>query len=408
MDRSTSPEAPPLAGAQQHKARIAPASSPAPTIAVIGVSFPFRGGIAHYSTQLVRALRQRHAVEFITFTRQYPDFLFPGRTQYDDSADPIVECNERLIDSVGPFSWLRTARRLRRLQPSLIVFNWWHPFFGAAYGTIVRLLPRELRARVCFLCHNVLPHEQHGLARLLSRYAFRHVQNFIVHSEPDRQQLLELKPHARTARNCHPISSAFVVGPQADKAHARKQLELPADRRVLLFFGLIRPYKGLAYLIRAMALVRRHIDCVLLVAGEFYEDKEQYLALVEEAGVAGEVRFDARYIKNEEVPLYFRAADVAVLPYVEASQSGIVPMAYGFNTPVISTRVGGLPEAVRDEETGFLVEPRSAEALARAIVRYYEGDWEQRFRAEIARQSARFGWDEEIEHIELFMREARS
>jgi glycosyltransferase involved in cell wall biosynthesis len=373
-------------------------------LAVVGLSYPFRGGISHYSTLLVRNLRRRHEVDFITFSRQYPGFLFPGKTQYDESSNRIDEPNERLIDSLNPVSWLRTARRLNRLQPDLIVINWWHPFFALAYGTILQFLSRAMRSRVCFLCHNVVPHERHLLERILCWYAFRHVRHFIVHSEEDKKTLLALKPGVNVERNCHPIYSQFPEAATIDKAAARERLGLPRDRAVVLFFGLIRPYKGLGYLIEAMPQVLRRINCSLLVAGEFYDDKSKYTNLIERHGLQGRVRIEDKYINNEDVGLYFGAADVVVLPYIEASQSGIVPIAYGFNTPVISTRVGGLPEAVTDGKTGFLVEPGDARQLAEAIVRYYEGGHEQSFREEIKRHANKFDCDEEIRHIELFMK----
>ena len=402
MERAASGPAP----AQDVPPASLSASRQAKRLAVVGLSHPLRGGIAHYSTILVRKLRQRHLVDFITFRRQYPGFLFPGRTQQDDSSSPIVEENEAIIDSINPISWFRAARRLRRQEVDLIVFNWWQPFFGLAYGTILQLLPRAHRHRVCFLCHNVLPHERHLLEHLLCRYAFRHVPYFIVHSEEDQQKLLQLKPRAQVVRNCHPIYSDFAQGQVLDKAAARRRLQLEVDHHVILFFGLIRPYKGLAYLIRALPAVLREVDCTLLVAGEFYEDKSKYSALVEENGVAAQVRFEDKYIANEDVASYFCAADVVVLPYVEASQSGIVPLAYAFHTPVISTRVGGLPEAVEDGRTGFLVDPRDPAELARAIIAYYQGGHEQRFRDEIRRQAGRFDWDEEIRHLELLIKQA--
>jgi glycosyltransferase involved in cell wall biosynthesis len=373
-------------------------------LAVIGLSYPFRGGISHYSTLLVRNLRRRYEVDFITFSRQYPEFLFPGTTQYDESANRIDEPNERLIDSVNPISWLRTAKRLNRQQPDLVVINWWHPFFALAYGTIVQFLSRSMRDRVCFLCHNVVPHERHLLERILCWYAFRHVRHFIVHSEEDKQKLHELKPGVNVERNLHPIYSLFPEVPSIHKAAARERLGLPRDRAVVLFFGLIRPYKGLAYLIEAMPQVLRSIDCSLLVAGEFYDDKSKYTDLVAYHGLHAHVRIEGKYINNEEVGLYFGAADVVVLPYVEASQSGIVPIAYGFNTPVISTRVGGLPEAVAHGKTGFLVEPGDAGQLAEAIIRYYEGGHEPAFREAIKHHANQFDCDEEIKHIELFMK----
>jgi glycosyltransferase involved in cell wall biosynthesis len=372
------------------------------SLAVVGPCFPFRGGIAHYSTMLVRNLRRRYRVEFVTFRRQYPQFLFPGKTQYDDSSSAIREANDPLIDSIGPGSWWRTARRLRQLNPDLIVMNWWHPFFGLAYGAVIQLLPRTLRARVCFLCHNVLPHERTLLDRALCAFAFHHVQRFIVHSEEDKQTLLGLKPDAHVRRNCHPVFAQFSEARALDKAAAREKLGLPLDGNLLLFFGLIRAYKGLNHLIAAMPAVLREVECGLLVAGEFYDDKAKYTGLVEQLGIRDRVRIEDKYIPNEDVHLYFEAADVVVLPYVEASQSGIVPIAYSFNTPVISTRVGGLPEAVLDGTTGFLVSASSSAELAQAIVRYYKGGHEPRLRAGIARHVEQFGCAEEIKNIELF------
>lgn len=376
------------------------------TLVVLGVSYPFRGGIAHYSTLLVRNLRQRCHVDFVTFRRQYPQFLFPGKTQYDDSNHPITEVNAPLIDSINPLSWLRTARFIAQCRPDLIVCNWWHPFFGLCYGAIVQLLPRALRARVCFLCHNVLPHERTWLERLLSTFAFRHVRYFIVHSEEDKQKLLDLKPDAQVLRNGHPVFAQFSNAAASDKTSARALLKLPPDRKLVLFFGLIRPYKGLHFLIEAMPAVLREIDCSLLVAGEFYDDKRKYTALIEKLNLAEHVRMDDVYIPNEDVHLYFAAADVVVLPYIEASQSGIVPIAYSFNTPVISTRVGGLPEAVLEGKTGMLVEPGDPAALASAIVRYYREGHETAFRAGIAAHVDRFGCDEEARNIRQIMESA--
>jgi glycosyltransferase involved in cell wall biosynthesis len=373
-------------------------------LAVVGVSFPYRGGIAHYSTLLVRSLRQRHRVEFITFRRQYPGILFPGKTQYDESAHPIRETNDALIDSINPLTWRQTAGVLNRLQPELIVFNWWHPFFGMAYGTILQMLTPDLRGRVCFLCHNVRPHETHLLEKILCKYAFRQVRNFIVHSEEDKQKLLRMKPAARVLRNGHPVFGQFSERRALTKAAARTQLGLSPHRNLVLFFGLIRPYKGLAFLIDAIPGVLKELDCGLVVAGEFYDDKAKYTALIEARGLREHVRLEDRYISNEDVAVYFSAADVVVLPYVEASQSGIVPIAYSFDTPVISTRVGGLPEAVLDGETGFLVDPGSAAQLTEAILRYYQGGYEQKFRNGIKERTSRFGCEAEIQNIEHFVK----
>lgn len=375
-------------------------------VAVIGLSHPFRGGIAHYSTLLVRKLRERHEIAFLTLSRQYPGFLFPGKTQYDFSSNPIVEPHQALIDSINPLTWARVARRLNREHFDLIIFNWWQPFFGAAFGTIALLLSKQNRGRICYLCHNVMPHEQHVFERLLCRFAFAFARYFIVHSEKDRQKLLALKKEAIIRRNCHPTYAEFAQWQELDKAGARKRVGLPPDGRVLLFFGLVRPYKGLKYLIEAMAQVQQHLDCRLMVVGEFYDDKDRYVAMMRQLGLESRIHLVDRYVNNEEVGLYFSCADVVVLPYVDATQSGIVQIAYGFGTPVITTKVGGLPEAVEDGVTGFLVDARNSKQLSAAIVRFYDGNHESEFRQQIKRRANSFDWAEEVESIEFFIEQA--
>jgi len=372
-------------------------------LAVIGLCYPFRGGISHFSTLLVRALRVRHEVEFITLTRQYPEFLFPGKTQYDTSSRTLVESNEPIIDSLNPVSWIKTARALNDSQPDLIVIQWWHPFFAPAFGTIVRLLKRPLQKRVCFLCHNVLPHEPSPLQKLLTRYAFEPARLFIVHSKEDGKNLETLHPGAIIRKGCHPRYSEFGEAGAISKREARRALELPEQMRTILFFGLVRPYKGLAHLIRAMKTVTSQFECRLLIVGEFYDDKEPYLDLIENHGLADCITVVDEYVPNEQVAAYFAAADVVVLPYVSATQSGIVQIAFALETPVITTNVGGLPEAVEHGKTGLVVDAESPRQLADAILKYYSENLELQFGDEIRRQAERFDWNAEIRQIEAFL-----
>lgn len=365
-------------------------------LAVVGVSYPYRGGISHFSTLQVRALRRKYDVSFITLSRQYPGFLFPGQTQIDYSAKTLVEPNEPIIDTLNPLTWIKAARRLNREQPEMIIFQWWHPYFAPTFGSIVRLLAPALRRRVCFLCHNVMPHEGNPLQTLLTRYAFPRGGFYIVHSEQDRQQLNALRPRATIRKGCHPTYSEFADGAAGDKRDARRALGIDENRRTMLFFGLVRNYKGLRHLIEAMPGVLKEMDCRLLVVGEFYDDKASYLELIDRLELRDHIMVVDRYVPNEEVGRYFRAADVAVLPYTSATQSGIVQIAFGLGTPVIVTRVGGLPEVVEDGRTGLVVAPASAEALVEAIVRYYDSGLEDRFREAIAGQASRFDWDEEV------------
>ena len=237
------------------------------SIAVIGLTYPFRGGISHYSSLFVRALRKRYDVVFLTLKRQYPGFLFPGVSQFDYSDQTLSEPGESVIDSLNPLTWIRTARKLRRIRPRLIVFQWWHPFFCFAFGTIVQLLDKELRGRVCFLCHNVLPHESSPVHEWLTRIAFRQVTKFVVHSESDLEDLISFKSDADVKVGHHPTYSEFGSWSSVSPQEARAQLGLPQEKRVLLFFGLVRQYKGLIHLIDAMATLPEELDCQLVVAG---------------------------------------------------------------------------------------------------------------------------------------------
>lgn len=372
-------------------------------VAVVGLSYPYRGGISHYSTLFVRALRGLYDVSFITLSRQYPGFLFPGQTQFDFSANTLVEPNTRIIDTLNPLTWLQTARVLNREQPELIVFQWWHPFFAPCFGTIVRLLDRSLQTRVCFLCHNVMPHEGNPLQTLLTKYAFAKAGMFIVHSEQDRLQLAALRPDAVISKGCHPTYSEFAQGEPRTKQEARAAVGVAPERDTLLFFGLVRPYKGLKVLLEAMPLILEHRVCQLLVVGEFYDDKSQYLALIESLGLGEWVKVIDKYIPNEDVAMYFQSADVVVLPYTSATQSGIVQIAFGLGTPVITTDVGGLPEAVDHGKTGLVVPAQNPERLAAAILGYYQDGLERGFREEIGRQTNRFAWDEEVAQVGEFL-----
>ena len=374
-------------------------------IAVIGLSYPFRGGISHYSTLLVRVLREKYRVPFITFKRQYPKILFPGTTQYDYSEKKLLEENDSIIDSINPFSWVKTALRLKSENVGLVVMQWWHPFFGLSLGTIANICSLVTDVKICFLCHNVTPHESTFVDKLLSKYAFRKVSYFIVHSEKDKNELLDLKPSANVTRTCHPTYSVFGDFHAYEKYDARRRLDIVEHRNVLLFFGLVRAYKGLKVLIHALQRVVEQMDCILLIVGEFYESKAEYTSLIAELNLTDYVVIIDRYVKNEEIPLYFTCADVVVLPYLEATQSGIVQIAFGLTKPVITTDVGGLPEAVEDGRTGFIVERASSEKLSDTIKKYFRGKYEEKFSKEIERRARTFSWEHELEVIESFLAE---
>jgi glycosyltransferase involved in cell wall biosynthesis len=248
-----------------------------------------------------------------------------------------------------------------------------------------------------------MPHENTRIDRLLSKYAFLTAQYFIVHSEEDERHLRALKPTAHIRRNPHPTYSFFTNYALFTKEEARNVLKIPPHKNVLLFFGLIREYKGLEHIIVAMRDIIKHVDCVLLIVGEFYESKQKYLSLIADLLLQDHIIIIDRYVRNEEVPLYFCSADVVVLPYISATQSGIVQIAFSLHKPVITTNVGGLPEAVEDGKTGFIVAPRSPEQLAEAVRRYYQEGWEAKFGDAIQRHADHFSWERELSNIDTFL-----
>ncbi len=368
---------------------------------LVGTAWPHRGGIAHYIALLHQALTGAgHEVKVVSFSRQYPSIFFPGKSQDDEGPERIPVGAEPLIDSIGPWSWFRAARRIREIHPDLVVFKYWMPFFGPGYGTIVRRV-KKAGIRTCFLLDNVLPHEPRPGDRWLSRYALGPVDTFIAQSDSVARDLRLFRPDAPLKQVPHPVYDIF--GENTDRAAARRRLGVTA-KEVALFFGFIRGYKGLMNLIRATALVPAERDFQLLVGGEFYEDDQPYRDLIRDLGVEKRIVLHDRYIPNEEVADFFGAANVVVLPYISATQSGIIQIAFNFNRPVITTRVGGLPEVVRPGELGEVVPPEDPQALADAIVDYFDAGKEERYTPHVAEEKKRYSWGRLVEALEEFAR----
>jgi glycosyltransferase involved in cell wall biosynthesis len=366
-------------------------------ILLLGTAYPLRGGIAHYNALLAQHLAKRHHVEVITFRRQYPDFLFPGRTQ-EESGDPgIAIRSEQLMDSINPLNWIRVGLQLRARNADVVIFKYWLPFFGPCLGTICRLIRWGKKTRVIAICDNVIPHERRPGDRLFTRYAFGAVDAFIVQSDAVERDLLATVDRPRYRKVAHPVYEIF--GEPIPKEEARQKLRLPSGN-ILLFFGYIRAYKGLHLLIDALKLVKKRLAVTALVVGEFYEDEQPYREHLREAGVEDMVRLVAEYVPNESVAAYFCAADVVVLPYLSATQSGIIQIAYHLNKPVIVTDVGGLSEVVIDGVSGLVVPPKNAAALADAIVRFYEERLEEKLAAGARAEKKKYSWDAMVDAIE--------
>jgi len=371
-------------------------------LVLIGPAYPYRGGIANFVAQTYFHLRERgHTVHIVNFTRQYPDFLFPGKTQYETDSHFSDVPSVRVIDSVWPPSWVQAARVVRRFQPDAVVYNHWMPFFAIAYGKIaVFLRLKKPPIQIC-LCHNVTPHEKRPGDRLLNKFFLRQMTGYIVLSEAVKQDLQALLPSARIRKVLHPVGETF--GGTCPREQARQKLGLPQNKAVLLFFGYVRRYKGLDILLEAFArLIRENQPVHLLIVGEFYEPKRAFEAFIQEKGLTDFVTLVDEFVPNAEVGLYFSAADAVVMPYRSATQSGIIPIAYQFERPVITTNVGGLPDFVEEGRTGFLVPPENQEALAEGIQLFLEKRNTIPFAENIRRFRRKFSWENVVAAIESF------
>jgi len=367
-------------------------------ITIVGTAYPLRGGIAHYNALLYRELSTRHSVDVVTFRRQYPGFLFPGRTQREEGAvDGFRVPSAVLVDSINPLNWISTGRSIRSRHPDMLVFKYWLPFFGPCFGTIARVVKKGTGTKVVFICDNVIPHERRPGDVLFTRYALSTADGFIVQSRAVEKDLLALFPGARYEYVPHPVYHGF--GSVVPSAEARLRLGITAHS-VLLFFGYVRKYKGLDVLLDAVAMLRGRLDIALVVVGEFYDDEEPYREQIRRLNLETVVTVRSDYIPNEEVKYYFSAADAVVLPYASATQSGIAQIAYNFDLPVIATKVGGLSEVVRDGETGLLVPPNDPGALAGRIFEYFTSVDRTRLRLVITEEKKKYSWENLVAAME--------
>lgn len=379
-------------------------------IAILGTAYPYRGGLAAFNERLARQFQaEGHTVHIFTFTLQYPDFLFPGKTQYSDSPAPADLAITRTMNSIGPCSWWRTAKLLKKHKIDLLVIKFWIPLMAPCLGTIARLA-RKQGIRVVSVLDNVIPHEPHFWDKWLIRYFIRSVDSFVAMSESVRQDCLKFLPGDKQGRvklSPHPLYDNF--GAPLDKAAARKELGLPEDKTLLLFFGFIRDYKGLDLLMRAYAEARKSkaesrklkADLLLVVAGEFYNNSEQYKQLEQELQLEGTIAWHTDFIPDERVRLYFSAADLIVQPYKSATQSGVTQIAYHFERPMLVTNVGGLAEIVPDGKVGYVC-PVDAHAIADALSRFAQipaNEREQLFTANIRNEKKKYAWSVMTESI---------
>lgn len=363
-------------------------------IALVGPVYPHRGGIAHYTALLADHLRRSHEVRLYAFHRLYPDRLFPGRSQFDPSEAPLVELDaRRWLTPWSPASWSRVLRDWSIWRPEVAAIQWWIPFMSPMTAWLARRAKR-MGILTTLICHNVLPHERSRIDKLLVKLALRQADRLIVHSITDRDRAAELLPGCDVRLATHPSYARVASGSWTrDSARAA----LGEQGRMLLFFGLVRPYKGLLDLLDAMPAVLAELDVTLYVVGEIWGDAEVYHRRIVERNLHSHVNLVDRYVTNDEAAMYFAAADLVVLPYREATGSGVLQLAFGSGAPAVATRTGGMAESVEDGVTGFLVEPGDMAGLSRSIVRFFQENRADFFRENIHRRQGRFGWEQVAE-----------
>jgi glycosyltransferase involved in cell wall biosynthesis len=340
-------------------------------VVIIGPAHPLRGGLATFNQRLAKQFtNEGHDCSIVSFSLQYPSFLFPGTTQFSSDPPPEDISIHTLINSVNPLNWVTVGLKIKKWKPDLVIVRYWLPFMGPALGTVLRQVRRNKATRVVCIADNVIPHEKRPGDKAFTQYFLRSCDAFITMSEKVLSDLRIFEPDKPARLVQHPLYDNF--GEIIPKETARKNLGLEPEQKILLFFGFIRQYKGLDLLLQAMADERIKKEGIrLLVAGEFYEDDAPYLQLIREKNLEDRLILKTSFIPDSEVRDYLCSGDCVVQPYKNATQSGVTPLAYHFEKPMIVTNVGGLPALVPHEKVGLVCEPDPT-SIADAILRFYQ------------------------------------
>jgi glycosyltransferase involved in cell wall biosynthesis len=358
-------------------------------VVIIGPAHPLRGGLASFNERLARQFQQDGwDTTIYTYSLQYPDFIFPGTSQYSSEPAPADLRIKVAINSVNPLNWLRTGNELKRLRPDLIVVRYWLPFMGPCLGTILRRVKKNGHTKVVCIADNVIPHEKRPGDKAFTRYFVKPIDAFVTMSVKVMQDL-RLFTTQKAQQVVHPLYDNF--GAAVNKTAAREHLGLPVAEKLILFFGFIRRYKGLDLLLEAMAQEDiRKAGIRLLVAGEFYEDEAPYLQQIQLLGLQQQVILHTRFISDSEVKYYLSAADFVIQPYRNATQSGVTPLAYHFEKPMLVTNVGGLPDLVPDGKVGLVAAPEPV-SIAQHILELYRLG-EAHFLPNLQEEKKKYSW----------------
>lgn len=366
-------------------------------IIILGTAYPYRGGLATFNERLAGEYqRQGHEVEMYTFTLQYPNFLFPGKTQFSPDPAPNDLKIYRKVHSCNPFNWLKVGKELSKKRPDVLVFAYWMSFMAPCMGTIARKVRHNHHTKIIALVHNMIPHEPNVLDKILPPYFVKSMDGFMALSESVVKDIEKFDK-----RNCpkrfspHPIYDHY--GERLSRETALSLLNLSPDYRYVLFFGFIRAYKGLDLLLGAFADERlRQQNVKLIVAGEFYGDPEPYYKQIKDLGIEDWVVLCTDFIPDGEVNRYFSAADIVAQPYKTATQSGVTQIAFHFEKPMLVTNVGGLPEIVPDGKIGYVTEP-DAKQIADALNRFFQEQKQEEFERNVAEEKKKYAWSRFVE-----------
>ncbi|MSQ38035.1 MAG: glycosyltransferase [Chitinophagaceae bacterium] len=360
-------------------------------VIIIGSAWPLRaGGLATFNERLAKQfIQEGFDTSIYTFSLQYPNFLFPGSTQLSKEPAPIGLKIKSCINSINPMNWFKVGNELRKLKPDFIVVRFWMPFFGPCLGTILRIVNRNKFTQITCIADNVIPHEKRMGDTVLTKYFFSSIHRFVTMSEKVNQDLKTFT-HKPSVNIVHPIYDNF--GDIVSKEESRKHLGLPVHEKIILFFGFIRKYKGLDLLLEAMNNSSiREANIKLLIAGEFYDNKEEYESIISKYNLANALYLRTQFIDNSEVKYYLGASDFVIQPYKHATQSGVTPLAYHFEKPMLVTNVGGLAGLVPHLKVGVVTEP-NAHAIASGIIQLYELG-ETHFLKHLCEEKKKFSWD---------------
>lgn len=367
-------------------------------VVILGSAFPLRGGLANYNHRLAEEYEnQGFRVKIITFSLQYPNFLFPGKTQFSDEPAPDFDI-EVSLNSINPLSWIKVGKYIKALKPKYLLIKFWIPFMGPALGTVARIVRKNNYTKVISIIDNIIPHEHRPGDRILANYFVKFVDGFITMSESVLQDLKTFTTQKPVLFTPHPIYDNF--GNIIPKDLARKQLNLDENGKYILFFGFIRDYKGLDLLLDAMAdtIIKKN-NIKLIVAGEFYTDSAPYLKIIEDKNLTDYIILATDFIPDSEVGLYFSACDLVVQPYKDATQSGVTQIAYSFEKPMVVTNVGGLAEIVPNGKAGYVVNVNVNE-IAEVIVDFYINLRAGKMEAFCREEKKKYAWDVMLSKID--------